>query len=168
MLFTPQTHINTHLHTHAKLQQESGSHNGNSESWASFAILNLNHCGIESLQGFLCIHLYVWKFERGQARAQPLVEVCASKRRARFCFPHLFALIVVSFVFFSLCIKCGVQYDAFGRKPLLWAVNVNILYPVLLRREENLYFKCRLQPKHVSGGQLVLQIKGVGRQRCCK
>lgn len=36
------------------------------------------------------------------------------------------------------------------------------------RRKENLYFKCRLQPKHVSGGQLVLQIKGVGRQRCCK
>lgn len=34
----------------------------------SFAILNLNHCGIESLQGFLCVHLRVCMCERGGAR----------------------------------------------------------------------------------------------------
>lgn len=30
-----------------------------------FAILNLNHCGIESLQAFLCAHLCVCMWERG-------------------------------------------------------------------------------------------------------
>ena len=36
----------------------------------SFAILNLNHCGIESLQGFLCVHLRVCMCERGGARCR--------------------------------------------------------------------------------------------------
>lgn len=36
----------------------------------SFAILNLNHCGIESLQGFLCVHLRVCMCERGGARSR--------------------------------------------------------------------------------------------------
>lgn len=64
------TYKHTHLHTHT--QSCTGRVGSAMETLShehSFAILNLNHCGVESLQGFLCVHLRVCMCERGWARS---------------------------------------------------------------------------------------------------
>lgn len=60
----------------------------------SFAILNLNHCGIESLQGFLCVHLRVCMCERRQARSS-VWTVYLKMRAVLFCM-HVHLICSVS------------------------------------------------------------------------
>lgn len=101
----------------------------------SFAILNLNHCGIESLQGFLCVHLRVCMCERGGARPRgPGCVFKDLKTCMGFVFLFLFCMHTRSHLIFfvspsHVCIRAPRARTHFTvhraqpqkeRKPLLW------------------------------------------------
>lgn len=97
-----------------------------------FAILNLNHCGIESLQGFLCVHLRVCICKRGQARSTVgtvylrtcvvLFCMCAQALLISLSMQHMFTVYIYStndtcLCFLWVCFYINISHD---RKPLLW------------------------------------------------